>query len=372
MDSSSPIAIRLQPKRYYNAIWFLVLLQLILLAIAFILPLAGVAVGDLKLWVYGLLALLITYDAVSFRSVQTDEIAGITVLERPTIETDSGVKFVPPGLTELHRIPRGLQEDQVPSDPENISKKPDNEEFDKTMYKPMRITTAGPAQGETEKDDTDMLDVRLTLEPTAAIIWQVKQKGFFEFFINIDGKTWPEKRAFLLKQMRDTVEAQLQIEFGQHTPSEIYKKTAEIAESIRVVLAEKMSIWGITICSLTLQNLEPDHATNAAMGLVPQARAKRAAAIHEAEGEKQATVMRAEGQAEAAVIAAGARVKTLAAEGEGNIAAAKALEMTGRDYIASLVAREVLGKGDVILGPEGIAQAVGLGKFIFSKPKEEA
>lgn len=368
MATTGPIEVKLQPARYYG--WALGTTALLNVLPFAAIPLGGIHIGSFTLFdSYWLGALALAYDIASIKSVQTDEIAGITVLERPAVETDAGVKFAPLGLTELHRVPRGLQEDQLPSDPENISKKPDNEEFDKTMFKPMRITTAGPAPG---SDDSDMLDVRLTLEPTAAVVWQVREKGFFEFFINIDGKNWPQKRAFLLKQMRDTVEAQLVIEFGKHTAGELYKNIETITETIREALANKMETWGITICSLTLQNLGPDHATNTAMGLVPQARAKRTAMIHEAEGEQKSTVMRAQGQADAAKIAAAAREVTLAAEGKGTMEAAKALGMSGADYTASLVAREALGKGDVILGLEGLAQVVGLGKYIYDTKKEEA
>jgi regulator of protease activity HflC (stomatin/prohibitin superfamily) len=245
-----------------------------------------------------------------------------------------------------------------------ISKKDDELETDKSLLKPIRVTTAAP---KADNDDGDILNVRLTLEPTITIIWQVQMKDFFEFFINIDGTTWPEKRAFLLKQMRDVAETVLAIEVAKHTAGELNGLIGELGERVKTVLNEKMEDWGILVCDVTIQNLGPDHATNIALGKVPQARATKVAEVTEAEGKKQAAILRAEGEAEGMKIKAAAREVELEAEGKGNRKAADALGMSGKDYIAAQVAKEAIGKGDVILGAKGIAQMVGLGKHIFQK-----
>jgi hypothetical protein len=364
MASTKPIAVQLKPGHYYIALGSTAVIHF--LPYAFQNHLGGIHLGDhFTLWnSYWLYALLGAYDIASVRRVRTNQSAGITVLERESIETGRGPKFVPYGFASLHSFPRAMQEDQFPSDPENILRKPENGAFPPGMYEPMRIPTGGPDPTE---DDSDMLDVRLTLEPTVSVIWQVVQKGFFDFYINIDGDTWPEKRAFLLKQMRDTVETQLLIEFKDRTVSKVQKDVDTIIKNVQDVLADKVADWGISICSVNIQNLKPPKATSEAMEEVPRARARRTAAMHDAEGAKQSEIIRSEGQLTAASNLAKARETMLTAEGTGTMGAAKALGMSGSDYTASLVAREALGKGDVILGAEGIAQAVGLGKLIFGK-----
>ncbi|HEY0979558.1 MAG TPA: hypothetical protein VGE23_01820, partial [Candidatus Paceibacterota bacterium] len=98
---------------------------------------------------------------------------------------------------------------------------------------------------------------------------------------------------------------------------------------------------------------------------VAESRANRQAVETEARTERFRLAEVGQGEAEARIANAEARKRELAAEGEGKAEAAKALGISGEDYYAGDIAKETIGQGDVILGAEGISQAVGLGKYIF-------
>ena len=366
MPSRGTIPVVLHPKRYLVVLGLLGLVHVIFFLLA-VLPFWVISIRLVSFASWLPLVFLVYYDFDAIKRVELGKVAGIQALSRPAIELrDSGFAFVPRWLTELDKLPRAQQEDQFPSDPENIARKPEDRTLHPAMFDPIRVTTGGPPEG---GDDSDMLDVRLTFEPEVTVIWQVEDIGFFDFFINIDGETWPEKRAFLLKQLRDTAEAVLMIEFAKYTASQILTKLEEISDTLQKALSQKVSDWGVNICSVSLQNITPDHATNTAMGLVPQARAKRMEALHIAEGDKQAAVLRAEGNKEAAVIEAKGRKEAIVLVADGQHAAAELLGMAGSDYIAADVAREVVGKATTILGTEPLVTSIA--KLIKGQPLKE-
>src|SRR6266481_1063199 len=142
MASLKPIPVELKPKRYYVVLGILAVLHAPFVVLLFLQMLNVIHLGVIDTWnLYCVSALFLTYDIVSIRSVENNESAGITVLQREAIETGRGPKFIPYGIVRLQVVPRALQEDQFPSDPENISRKPDNGVFAAGMFEPMRITT---------------------------------------------------------------------------------------------------------------------------------------------------------------------------------------------------------------------------------------
>jgi regulator of protease activity HflC (stomatin/prohibitin superfamily) len=367
MASKHPIAIQMRPNRYWAAV-AVTAIPLLISLIAAIFG-AGVHIGSVTIpyWCLILLASSPYYFASSF-FVQTNELAGLTVLEIPAFEKTAGYVYAPLWLTELQRFPRALQQDQFPGEPEQISKMPDDE-ADKTrstLLRPIRITTGGPSDAHPE----DLLNSRLTLEPSVTVQWQVEfdafkgdnDEGFFEFYINIPGKTWPEKYRAILKMMRDTAEKALNIEISSMSAAEVMNNNQKIIDSVTLSIQEATRDWGIIICEVNVLGLEPDHATNTAMSTIPQAKARATAVGIDAEARKRQLILESEGEAQA-------RVNLLTAEGEGLRAAAEKLGISGADYRAGEIAQKVLGDKAVIIGADGIAGAMSIGKTILGGSK---
>ncbi|KND49470.1 MAG: hypothetical protein AB203_00070 [Parcubacteria bacterium C7867-008] len=365
----------LEPERYRTVVIIMIVVHILLLIITILTNWnigIGIQVGEYTFWVtHALIPFLLLYDIASVRSVQTEENAGVTVLEHPAFEQGKGLVYAPPGFTELHKAPTGTQDSDLPGSNEEIYKGDEDTELPEGMVWPMRIPTAGPEPGSSAED---ILDVRLTLEPRTTVFWQVAKIGFFKFYTNVPGRNWPEKKATILRIMRDAIESQLRIEFIQYTTSNVQKNQEKITKAVIKRLRNKMKSMGIAILDTSINGLEPDHATNRAMGEVPKARARRIALIHEAEGRKQAAILEAQGAAEAVKLAAAARIAQLEAEGKGLQEAASHLKgMDTQDYVNSVVAREVLGKGTTYFGLPGVVQALGFAKSLFSngKPPED-
>lgn len=366
--TSRPLKIELRPDYYYIAVaasFVPLLIAALFAAFGF-----GIHIGTFTVpyWLLIVLGMLPYYLRSCF-FVQTDEFAGITVLETAALERGQGFTFAPLWLTELHRFPRAIQQEQFPGEPEQISHMPD-EEADRTrsaLLEPIRITTGGPEQGDEFKDD--ILNERLTFEPTATVQWQVQldqdhgddDQGFFEFYVNIPGKSWPEKYRNLLKLMRDTVENALNVIMSQHSAAWCIKNKQVLIDEVGVRLAEAVSRWGITICEVNILNITPSHAVNIALGRIPEAKANAQATGLTADAERNRLIKEGEGRAQA-------RHLELAAEGTGLAEAAQALGMSGTDYRTTQVA-EKLGDKTIILGTDGFKEAFRIGTALLGGRK---
>jgi regulator of protease activity HflC (stomatin/prohibitin superfamily) len=315
---------------------------------------------------------------LSWQEVSSDEIAGILILNRPALEVSAGWYFVPLGIAKMGRFPRSAQQNQFPAEPEEISKMPDDQELRTFMVKPIRIPTAG----KNKADSVEIFDAQLTLEPTITVMWQIEQKGFFEFYINMPGKTWIEKYTFLVRILRDTAEKRLRIEIGKRTPAQIYSQQDQIDADILTALSLATSRWGICIDEVNVLGTEPDHATNIALGLIPAARARSQATGTDAEAAKNRIIVESEGQRQATINAADAdahRTRVmgianadaeelqLAAIGKGTKTAADAAGVDASEWRAGDVASKLGEKGNLFLGDSGIATAVGIAKTILKK-----
>lgn len=351
-----PRHINVEPKgKYYQ--WVVGGIALLfVLSIVFSLLQIGIHIGELTL-PYGvvLLVFLIAYILASIRFVQTDEIGGIMVLERPAKEVEAGIAFVPLWLTELHTFPLSVQQTQFPADPELISKRRDAEGLLPGQVRPIRITTHAPRK---PKDSDDMLDVQMTIEVTFAVRWQIERGDFFNFFVNIPGDGWEAKKAEINRQMRDSGETDLVEEVSKYTLGEVLKNIETLNGGLATCLQENVGHWGILILEARMQTPDITHELNIALAGIPTARANAEATVTNAEAEKIRLTREGEGRA-------AAKRAELTAEGEGLIGAARALEMEGQDYLALQIARDTVGEGDLIIGLEGVEKVIGLGKTIM-------
>lgn len=317
------LQVTLRPALYKAAVAFVLapgILSLALLILWAFTGSPGIHAGSVSI-PYGLLIFpCALYYVASCFFVRTNEFAGVTVLEIPAIECTAGFVFVPLWLAVLHRLPRAEQEDQFPGEPEQISNLPD-EEADRTkstLLEPIRITTGGPEVGEeAEKFKGDLLNERLTLEPTIVVHWQVEfdaktsdgYAGFFNFYVNMPGDTWSQKYHGVLKRMRDTAEGVLNSELSKHSAGWAIANKDKLVQMVFDELAQEVSDWGISICQVQVLNLVPHRSVNVALGTIPEAKAqgeaevisasnKKMAMITLAQAEKEVIVLRSQGEGE--------------------------------------------------------------------------
>lgn len=383
-SAQRPRKISPKPKRYRNA----VLATLIPVGIALLLALAGaifdpigIHIGShtLPYWVLILIGFS-PYYLASITKVGSGYFYGIYVLELPAIEGESGWKYVPLGLARIAQWPREEAQEQFPGEPEQIAQVADDvaDKMRLNMLRPIRITTGGPEQGEYATEfKGSILNEQITFDPTFTVTWQVEldtnplddNEGFFEFDMNIPGETWSEKYYSILKRMRDTGETELGIIMSKHSGAWCIKYREKVIESLTTKIAEAVINWGIIVCRVEVQNITGSHAVNTALGKIPEAKAEAEAAAITAQGQadariiaskanKAATVTESEGQAQA--------LENLReAEGKGERKAADALGMKPEDYRAGELAKTIIGDKTVIIGEDGIAKALAIGKTIL-------
>lgn len=353
------IAIKPKKSRYVAAIAAFGLITAVAILLWFV-P-AGIHVGDHTLQ-YGhlLSAFCFVYFIASWQAVQTDEMAGIMVLEVPAKEVGAGWHFVPLWIAELHRVPLSVQQIQFPGDPEKVFKGKDDQPLPQGMFRPIRATTHAPKEN-ASKDDK--LNVQMTVEITFSVRWMVRRdSSFFTFFINIPGRNWAEKKANVEQQMRDSGETDLIEEIAEHTLGEVLSDIATINRKLSTCIQVNVEDWGISIREARMQTPDLTHDLNRALAAIPTARAKLEATITNARGEK--IRLTEEGAGRAAAIKA-----EVAARGEGLKAAADALGMEGAEYASLETVREAVGEGDLIIGTEGVEKLLGLGKAVLGSGK---
>ncbi|MDB5264738.1 MAG: hypothetical protein JWN64_309 [Parcubacteria group bacterium] len=344
----------------------------ITVALVTLLPLASLSLPTLLMGVrftvvhWAFTVLLAAYYLTSIMFVQTNERGGITVLEKPAREVGPGMYFVPRFLMELFTIPISTQQDQFPADPELISKRPDEFGLKENELRPIRATTAaGRIVPGDDLQNEDPLNTRLTLELTYSIRWRLREKGFFDMYVSIPGRTWDDMRTEIRRQMRDTSESELVEEVSKRTPFEVNGDIQVLNAELEREVQTGVSDWGIDILEARLQTPDFSHDVSKALSNIATNRAEAQATAAKAQGEQQRLILEGEGQAQARERLATARQAEIAAEGKGLKEAADALEMPGADYYAGEIVKTAVGEGDLIIGTDGISQIAGLGKYIF-------
>lgn len=321
--------------------------------------------GHFNLSAWSIFLLSLSYWVTSIRTVQTNELAGVMVLEQPAFESGPGLLFVPRFICEMDTMPAYTVQEQFPSDPEKVSKRDDDLGLREGEFRPIRAITSGAK----EQFGDDPLNTRMTLEVTFAVRWRLRKEGFFDMYVKIPGRRWLDKVATIRQHMRDTGETELLEEITERTPFEVVRDMNKLNDDLKSELQNAVKNWGIDIEEARMQAPDFPHELNIELARVGAARARRQTVETDAEAEKTRLTKVGEGQASQVISMAEARKQEQKALGEGMRAAADALGITGEKYFEGEVAKATIGEGDVILGAEGIAQAVGLGKHIFGERK---
>lgn len=336
------------------------------LLLAFVMIIQALTPWKTNIVEWSVLFLLVAYYVTSLEKVETGLRGGITVLEDPVYETGPGWFFVPRFFAEIDRMPAYTSQDQFPADPEKVSKRDDDQGLLPGEFRPIRAMTAGA----NAEDGEDPLNTRLTLEVTFAVRWRLRKGRFFDMYVRIPGRRWADKLQHIRQQMRDTGETELIEEIADRTP---FRVNAEM-ESVNAALKDQLQIavesWGIEIEEARMQAPDFPHTVNIALADIAEARATKLATEARAQGEKIRLTLVGEGEAAARMANAEARKRELAAEGEGLREAANAMGMSPSEYRAGEIAKATVGESTMVLGAEGIVQAVGLGQIIAGTSKK--
>lgn len=347
---------------------FAVALVLLPGVIALSVGLIWAILGHFNLSAWSIFLLSFAYWITSIRTVQTNELAGVMVLEQPAFESGPGLLFVPRFICEMDTMPAYTVQEQFPADPEKVSKRDDDLGLREGEFRPIRAITAGAK----EAFGDDPLNTRMTLEVTFAVRWRLRQEGFFDMYVKIPGRRWLDKVATIRQHMRDTGETELLEEITERAPFEVVRDMHKLNDDLKSELQNAVQNWGIEIEEARMQAPDFPHELNIELARVGAARARKQTTVTDAEGRKQADILAAEAKKQAAILEGEGKKQATILEGEGIKAAAESIGIPGGDYYAGQIAKETIGEGDVILGAEGIAQVVGLGKHIFGERKGAA
>ncbi len=330
---------------------------------------SGGLLSTLHVYNADFLALLTAvYYLGSIRQMPLGRYGGVTIFGQPALQGGPGLYYVPLFIGAIYWYPVNRINMQFPAEPENISKRPDTSPLREKEFLPIRITSAPP-----KDDGKGILNEQLSPEFTFSTVLQMGDGEFFELFVAIPGETWDDKLNTIRYMVRDTAEGILTGIVSKLTPPEINASLVEIAKELKQKLQEAVQDWGIVIHEVQMQ--APDYGTGIAHALakIPQAKADAEVTGITSLATQNASVLVAEGQAQARERLAKADAAERAAKGEGDAEAAKALGMTGVQYLGLKTGVEAIGKGTLILGEQGIAQAVGVGAAIIKQfpPTEE-
>ena len=332
------------------------------------------AIDEQNIWNWGwiILGLQIVYLSLSFKTVEPDQLAVILLFGNPLYEVHSGLVFVPWIVCSLRKESSLANQIQIPGEPEEIDRSGDDVKgvaLNKIL--PIRATTGSYESVVKDPifekdpalvDKNDPLNQRMTLEPSAQIVFKIKD--IIKFIRNIGSIATAKKR------LRDTSEGVIQSEFAKRTPALVIAHRAEINKKIREEIGLLVKDnpdtpghdegWGVEIEVAQLLEIDISKKVNEALSLVTEsktlakkieidAEANRLAKEKEGQGLKSYTISEGEGAANALQLRLFAEAAGKQKEGEA-LANARALilaaEANGLEKLAKIAK---LPEGQVVL-----------------------
>lgn len=263
--------------------------------------------------------LVLLHFVLSFRTVGPTQLGAVLFFGEPIQEVGSGPKIVPFFSCSLVKETRLVIQDQFPGDPEQIDKR-DVDVPEEGKVAPIRVPT-----GEGTGSD-DPIDRRMTLEVTLLSRYRI-EKGQFIIFLTTIGSTTEARR-----QIRDTVEAFLKIEFAKRSPMQILADLADINKILREAVEKDTDSWGIQVENVQLVDNDLGKKVNQSLRDVPSALLQKKVTVTNAEAEKRKLVLEGEGVADA-------RQKFLFAEADGRQAFLEA-EAIGFERMAKAAGKD--------------------------------
>lgn len=313
-------------------------------------------------WDLGLILgmLIPIHFASSWKSVDASD-WGIRMIGGYPIDSfTSGPVFIPLFFCTLETLPRGRNELEIPSDPENIYRAPKDDTTGVVppgKKPPVRITF-GPPQKADGIDADNPLHVQMTQEVDVAIWYRVEDAVKFRIAI----KTIQEAE----KQLEDFVVATLSEAFAKVTPAVAFKNLAQHSENLKNAIDAHIHDWGVYVEAVKVKGINIDRALNTAMIEVPRAKETARAAVIAGKAGKTTTKLAGEGKglAEKAVL-------------DGRTAGLKKmmedLGISGDAVLAAETARGITenpGQKTIIAGSQGFSDLAKVGAILGEAFKE--
>ncbi len=302
----------------------------------------------------------IIWIAASLKVIQVDEVGAVFFYGTPMLTMHRGPKLLLAGIFQLEKFQSSVIQNQFPDEPELIQKTDDKTFLEEVVVvladgtaikrkkvRPLRVTTRRPSADDVD----DILNSQMTVEFTFWVRWVIKDP--FALIIGTGGDVDEAVR-----QMRDTGESRLNIEVTQMTPSELISQFDGLQKRLFAGIRDSVADWGIEVKDVGLATPDLNHEVAIAMRDITIAKANAVRTRTTADAESYRLAQEGAGRAQA-------RAAELAGEGRGYKEGAELMGIAPSEFLAAQVARDTIGEGDLILGTEGIAQAVGLGKKIL-------
>jgi regulator of protease activity HflC (stomatin/prohibitin superfamily) len=319
--------------------------------------LATVSLGQI------ILVFQILWLVASIKMLQVNEVGAVTCFGWAMIRVGRGPKLIVFGIFQLMKFLASAIQNQFPAEPELVQKtsddiplqivefiQSDGTVFHQQKVRPIRITTSSPKAG---LADDDILNSQMTVEFSFWVLWIIVDA--FDFIIKADGNV--EQAT---KQMRDVGESLLNQQVSQLTPSELVSGYSMLEAGLKSAITEKMKPWGIKVVNVGLTAPDLNHEVAKALRDIPVAKATAKKTRTEADATAYRLTQEGIGRGNA-------REHELAGEGRGLKNAAESVNISPAEMLASQVARDTVGEGDLILGADGITQLLGLGKALLKK-----
>lgn len=308
-----------------------------------------------------LIAFQILWLVASVKMLRIDELGGVMFYGWAMVRVKRGPKLIIFGIFQIDRYSGAVNHNQHPAEPELIQKtadevplemigviQPDGSVLQRKKVRPLRITTSGP---KAELGESDILNVQMTVEFTFWVRWVIVDP--FEFSINAGGDI-----DSAVEQMRDQGESLLNREVTLLTPSELISSFKKLDSDLKKAITEAVESWGIKVVGVGLTAPDLNHEVAKSLRDIPVAKAVAVMTRTTADADEYKLSKEGKGRGKA-------REEELAGEGRGYKRAAKAIGTTAENVLTAQVARDTVGQGDLILGADGIALALGFAKKIL-------
>jgi len=321
-----------------------------------------------------LLLPIIAYLLLSFRQVDTDQVAGADLFGKPAKQFESGLAWVPLFIFGFNKEPTTFVQAELPGDSDHIQWGDEKDPLKDGKVRPLYVLSgehfATDAQGNVVRLPTDF---QMNFGVSFFTQFRLVKERFFELEVNIGdidplnegdlrravtgGTDLTKKMLEVVRQIRDTGAAVLVEVLGQMSLNEIRQHMTLINRLLRLRLQAKVMDWGIDLVDGRITKTNPGHSFNEELQNRGKAVSKRDSMITVAEGTRRKLALEGEG-------AAAAELALLNAKAEGYEAIGRT---TGTEAGSAAMASETVQKlaeagNVVVVGTQGVADLMGLVK----------
>ena len=266
----------------------------------------------------------VLYLLISLRKVKPGEIGVLAFFGKPLVERESGLTFVPFVIFELIRLPRTVQQIELPGEPAKIFRGEDKEVVPRGMVPPTRVTfttsTTKERMGEflnaenlkdvripfnAEAEEDGLSERRVTAEVVVVVRWRID--GGIKFVQNI-GSVREVNR-----QIEDVSIALATRMFTQMSLGQALENLGWASRVLSQKIQQRLSgtenpdlghptsttphrSWGIVLESAQVKAIPLHHTLNSAIGSAAEAPFNKQQTITDAEAQRRRLELEGQGE----------------------------------------------------------------------------